>query len=1087
MRSYYFLILILLLTAGGLKSQDIANLTGFQGSREETCSGSMRQLLAGGMGRVADIDNDGFAEIVNVSTISRYEFNAVYWYATQYNTAAQSYEIEYMSDLTEGVRITHLSVMDLDGDGSIEVIMEYEGKGIQVIDGATKEKKYSFTVQYPMYSSNRNIQRILKADADNDGITEIVLVSGDHCWLFLPSSSGMTLKSDFPYGGNDARFGNVDDNPDGELVFVDKVVRINGDNAELLWTIPDSWGYSRTELIDIDADGKKEILNNQWHLTAWNGDTHDTIYTVYLGSLNNIFIYDVDGDGQEEILHDANYKINCVNSSTGEVMWEFANPGEKAVNAGIADLDNDGAKEIFWSGTANFSGSVIYIYDFTTQTQEWKSTDTDGPFSRVRVADIDNDNEPELITVSAESESGYGDPVMSVFDAVTNTLEWQSSTEYFKYADEMYDFRVTDIDNDDTTEIVAIGLRGRFYIINGITKRLEKNKGFMDVDFIYTLNIEDVDNDGQVELVTSESGNMIVIDPSTWTLEWKSADYGNYGDYVYRSDVGNIDSDAAPEIIFQHSNVITVFDGITHAATDIPRDDISSFTLFDKNNDGISEIFIGTLDGRVGMITVDSVEWTSIKTGKRINDLHIQDLLAAAGEEFVFISNGRLRVATANGKFQETGLISVPDSQYDCIEIVDYNRDGKMEILAGTSFMVTEMDHDCYKCAAIDVTLQVSHLTCGHGNDGSVTSLVNNATAPVNYVWNNGMASQNITGLAPGIYTLLATDAQGCEDTDSIEINQQYLQAYIHATRQGCTSQFPGEITTEIVNGVAPYTYVWNNGETTPGLYNPPAGEYTVLITDAINCTRQLTAPMIKDSLIITSRVLAANCHDGGSIEIQASGRPPYTYVWSNGYDQPFMDEPEPGTYTITVNDQHGCSASKEITFEQLTELGVNVRAIGDNPETPEPDGAVVLEPFGGAPPYTIDWGIEPEPEDPFNVIGLKPDEYYSFQITDAAGCYLYDVVEITNASVERTAKLYPNPARDFVYIDLTENLIPYLKVTADFYSFHGRKEMSISLTQPVTEVNLSHLGSGAYIVKINIDGIDTILKLERAKHKKKE
>ncbi|MGE5316628.1 MAG: T9SS type A sorting domain-containing protein, partial [Chloroflexota bacterium] len=587
--------------------------------------------------------------------------------------------------------------------------------------------------------------------------------------------------------------------------------------------------------------------------------------------------------------------------------------------------------------------------------------------------------------------------------------------------------------------------------------------------------------------ITCNSRKVVLIDPVDWVIEWQSPETTNYGDGFYKADVGNIDSDAAPEMIFLHSNVLTVFDGITHAATEIGRTDITSFAFYDKNNDGISELYIGTLNGKVGMITVDSVNWTGIVTGKRINDLNVVDLLSAPGEEFIFMSDGRLWTSSQEGKSQCSKTISDVASMYDCIELTDYNEDGKTEIFAGTSYMVSEMSYECYKCAAMDINLQAGHLTCGHGNDGSVASIVNNAIAPITYAWNNGLTSQDLSGLAAGTYTVTATDGVGCEDVDSIKVEQLYLQAYIHATRKGCTDAFPGEIATEIIVGQPPYTYHWNNGSADPSLINPPDGEYTVLITDANNCTRQLSAPMIKDTLILDAKIMQINCHDGGSIEIMASGYPPYTYNWSDGYHQPSRIEPEPGNYSITVNDMYGCTATKEILFEQYTELGANVFSFCDNPNTPEYDGAVLLEPFGGAPPYTINWSIIPEPVNPLRVTGLIPDEYYSFSITDAANCQYNDYVEVTNGMLFREGKAYPNPAHDFVTIDLSENFIPFKKATADFYNINGVKELSVNLSSPITVVDLMHLGSGLYIVKINIDGIDTMLKMERIKHKKKE
>ncbi len=70
-----------------------------------------------------------------------------------------------------------------------------------------------------------------------------------------------------------------------------------------------------------------------------------------------------------------------------------------------------------------------------------------------------------------------------------------------------------------------------------------------------------------------------------------------------------------------------------------------------------------------------------------------------------------------------------------------------------------------------DVQVISSNATCTACSDGSATITgITGGSAPYNYLWSNGSTGQSITGLLPGIYTINATDANGCTDVDTILI-----------------------------------------------------------------------------------------------------------------------------------------------------------------------------------------------------------------------------------------------------------------------------------------------------------------------------
>ena len=126
--------------------------------------------------------------------------------------------------------------------------------------------------------------------------------------------------------------------------------------------------------------------------------------------------------------------------------------------------------------------------------------------------------------------------------------------------------------------------------------------------------------------------------------------------------------------------------------------------------------------------------------------------------------------------------------------------------------------------------------------------------------------------------------------------------------------------------GNAPYTYLWNFGDsTTSTLQNPshtypyPGGPYivTLQVTDSSNPAQVSTSVQVitlQSPISITETVTSSPCSSGnvGAIDINVSGGSPnYTYLWSNGATTQDLSGLANGSYTVTVTDSVGCTAQK--------------------------------------------------------------------------------------------------------------------------------------------------------------------------------
>ncbi len=107
----------------------------------------------------------------------------------------------------------------------------------------------------------------------------------------------------------------------------------------------------------------------------------------------------------------------------------------------------------------------------------------------------------------------------------------------------------------------------------------------------------------------------------------------------------------------------------------------------------------------------------------------------------------------------------------------------------------------------------------------------------INYTQNTVFStSQNLSGLAPGIYIVTVTDANGSTATKSIVINEpNELQITITGQASSCNYANGNAIAIPL-GGTSPYNFLWTNSQTTGMINNLSPGNYSVTVTDARGC-----------------------------------------------------------------------------------------------------------------------------------------------------------------------------------------------------------------------------------------------------------
>jgi len=141
----------------------------------------------------------------------------------------------------------------------------------------------------------------------------------------------------------------------------------------------------------------------------------------------------------------------------------------------------------------------------------------------------------------------------------------------------------------------------------------------------------------------------------------------------------------------------------------------------------------------------------------------------------------------------------------------------------------------------IAINADVMPVLCNGESNGNIEVSVAGGHGFNSYAWSNGATTANIYGVTAGTYTLTVTDGKGCTATSQFEVAQpETLVANINHQDQIFYNNASVDVTVE--GGAFPYTYSWNNGQTTEDLDNVTAGFYEVLITDANGCLTSVNA-----------------------------------------------------------------------------------------------------------------------------------------------------------------------------------------------------------------------------------------------------
>ncbi|MBD3637806.1 MAG: gliding motility-associated C-terminal domain-containing protein [Crocinitomicaceae bacterium] len=318
---------------------------------------------------------------------------------------------------------------------------------------------------------------------------------------------------------------------------------------------------------------------------------------------------------------------------------------------------------------------------------------------------------------------------------------------------------------------------------------------------------------------------------------------------------------------------------------------------------------------------------------------------------------------------------------------------------AGTYEITVTDDNGCLAHGTINITepdvvsntFTHTDVTVQGGSDGSAQANVSGGTGSYNYAWSTGSSVDNISGVPTGWYSVTITDDNSCTLQDSLFISEppcNTFDIFVGTSSVSCNGGNDGDAVLTIINGTGPFSINWSTLETdTTYISGLSADIYTVEVTDAQNCYAFYSFGVNEPSALTTGMLTTpstCNGADNGTIDLMVSGGtfPPYTYLWNNGNTNEDRINLSPGTYSVTVSDQNGCTsvASTTVTEPDVLQVAYTSQDVTCFEGT---DGSIDITVVGGTPSYSFDWSNGGTTED---LSGLDVGGYI-LNLSDGNSC----------------------------------------------------------------------------------------------------
>ena len=366
--------------------------------------------------------------------------------------------------------------------------------------------------------------------------------------------------------------------------------------------------------------------------------------------------------------------------------------------------------------------------------------------------------------------------------------------------------------------------------------------------------------------------------------------------------------------------------------------------------------------------------------------------------------------STSTG-FANTNASGVANFCYTGTVIGTDNITASVSSLSDATTFVWTTVNNC----AIKLTKTAINPACNGANNGSIDLTVSGGTLPATYLWSNGAATQDITGLSAGTYTVKVTDKNACTQNLSVVLtnpailnNNITISPNPTVSGQAMATIWLGygpqsvTLTANASGGTGAISYNWGALGTSSSIQVSP------IVTTTYCCTVKDTKGCIKTSKV-TIYVIDIKCGFKGDKFITC-----LMLRGTNTYQ----------TYCICIHDLERYLGKGG----KLGKCQINVQNRSANP---------------------------------FSMDGLA-------YINDA----IIDIPEGDGDLITQQLKTYPNPAKNYVDVRWGSTFAN-TNIELNVYDISGKLAMTFKPGKTnMKRLDVSKLGNGLYLLKVISNGI---------------
>jgi glucose/arabinose dehydrogenase len=426
---------------------------------------------------------------------------------------------------------------------------------------------------------------------------------------------------------------------------------------------------------------------------------------------------------------------------------------------------------------------------------------------------------------------------------------------------------------------------------------------------------------------------------------------------------------------------------------------------------------------------------------------------------------------TANGGFSTDQIANLTDYEYTSL-----GEDKKGELYVsllstGQIMRIKEL------CSPFQLSGNATAAVCPGSQQGTITLTATGATGNVSYNWSTGANTQNVSGLNPGSYIVVATDGNGCVRRDTFDIGSEGPAAPVISVASGSLSLCPGG-SAVLEASAAPqgYTYQWwyqnapIDGATAQQLTVSAPGSYSVQLVSGDCTVSALLAVQVSEIAFNNLAIQIAQGDNylcpGESLELQLTGAPvDYTIQWFtsggalSGANAAALNVTEGGFYFAEITGACGSFNTDIQTVEQ---------EVGSNPLISQIGNQLILSENFAA----YQWSLNGNPIAGGNGVSLEITEsgLYSCVVTSDGGCPYTASAQIVGVSLPAGVKqfsLAPNPTSGVAVMQLELERTSPVKI---FLTDTSGRQIFLQTQQNrqiKLDIDLRALAKGVYLLHV--------------------